>query len=618
MKRMHGIQPLGVAVILVVLASLTVLIAWKAGLLDTRTRASSQVAPVALPVLRAGDAGVGSVNTARYQVVIPQNQVVPETAGQPVRMLVFAWNAQMGMMFANGGPVTTAGSLMADHGVRLTLARQDDTSVMQRELISCAQELKNGAPDCRGGAHFVAIMGDGGAMFLRGLNEQLRRFGPEMTAEVVASAGFSRGEDKLMGPPAWRANPQAARGGTIAGVLKDGDWNIAMAWAHDNGLCNNADATTYDPNCLNWVGTASYLEPVEKYNQGACETRPVVRDGRRTSETHRTCVDAVVTWTPGDVNVVNGRGGLVSILSTRENAGQMPNAIIGIRHWNRAHRAALVGLISAIGLGGQAVNTDPRALAVGSQVSQAVYRDETANAGYWRRYFQGETQIDRVTGQEVFLGGSKANTLGDMLEVFGLNPGAPNTMAATYTTFGNVVRQQYPGDLPSFDPFEAVSDLSYMRAAAEAVEQRYGHVAASEVQRAAFDPSQAAAAPLVGNRSWNIAFATGSADLTPAAIPILEELVQGLEVASNTFVEVNGHTDNVGDPAANQALSERRARAVETWLRARAPNAFPEGRVTVHGYGQTQPVAPTANQADPAVRAQNRRVQIITRANSAS
>ena len=80
-------------------------------------------------------------------------------------------------------------------------------------------------------------MGDGAGAFLAALNTQLTEsFGPEYRAEIVGSCGYSRGEDKFMGPPEWKKTPASAKGGVIAGVLRDGDWNLAMRWMSENGL----------------------------------------------------------------------------------------------------------------------------------------------------------------------------------------------------------------------------------------------------------------------------------------------------------------------------------------------------------------------------------------------
>ena len=118
-----------------------------------------------------------------------------------VRFEHWAWNAQMGLMLANGGKQAQKDSLMCQHGVNLVLVREDNTDQMQNELVTFAEALKAGESNPKKGAHFVAIMGDGGAQFLKGLDDKLGKLGPDYVAVVVGSAGYSRGEDKLMGPP---------------------------------------------------------------------------------------------------------------------------------------------------------------------------------------------------------------------------------------------------------------------------------------------------------------------------------------------------------------------------------------------------------------------------------
>ena len=202
----------------------------RAALLESNNAAAADLQQLvgSRPVLRlASDAGLGNL---------------PD-----VRMLVWAWNAQMGAMFANGGPRATSGSLTCQHNVNLQFVREDDPGKMQEALIAFATDLKGGVRNPSKGAHFVAIMGDGSASFLKGVNDALRRLGSDYTAKVVGSAGYSRGEDKFMGPQAWKTNPSSSRGGLVSGYLRDGDWNIAQKWLGDNGLCNNPDEKTYDP-----------------------------------------------------------------------------------------------------------------------------------------------------------------------------------------------------------------------------------------------------------------------------------------------------------------------------------------------------------------------------------
>ncbi|MFU8850528.1 OmpA family protein [Micromonospora sp. SL1-18] len=108
----------------------------------------------------------------------------------------------------------------------------------------------------------------------------------------------------------------------------------------------------------------------------------------------------------------------------------------------------------------------------------------------------------------------------------------------------------------------------------------------------------------------DVLFAFGKAELSPAARARLAGIAEQLRTQAKGTVQVDGHTDSVGDEQSNLTLSRRRAEAVRAEL-ARLLGAAPV-RFEVHGFGKARPVAP--NQVDgrdnPAGRARNRRVEI--------
>ena len=522
-----------------------------------------------------------------------------------VRMLVWAWNAQMGLMLANGGPQATSGSQMCNNNVNLKLSRQDDVSKMQADMLAFATDLSQGNAQPKRGAHFVAIMGDGSAAFLKGVNDSLKRLGPEYVAKVVGSCGYSRGEDKLMGPPEWKANPAACRGGVIAGVLRDGDWNIAQKWLADNGLPTNPDEKTYDPDAVNWVSANDYLDAAEKYIAGYTESRPVVRHGKRTGETKQITVNSVVTWTPGDVNVAKKRGGLISIVSTKQYTYQMPCVLIGNNKWMQANRSTVEGMLQSVCAGGDQVKSNPEALKRASAISAAVYQDAGSGADYWERYYHGVTEPDK-NGIPVELGGSSVNNLTDNLILFGMAAGTTNVFSKVYTVFGDLVVAQYPLLVPNYPAVNEIVDTSYL----QGVLKKNGPITPEVVKATAMKGSTNAGGKVVATvsrKSWNIKFESGRASIKPESMQMLNRLLSDLVVAGGTAVEINGHTDNVGNPDANMKLSESRAFAVKQFLEKKAPVNFPEGRIRIFSHGQTQPLAPNADEAG---RAKNRRVEI--------
>ncbi len=307
----------------------------------------------------------------------------------------------------------------------------------------------------------------------------------------------------------------------------------------------------------------------------------------------------MVTWTPGDVTVAHERGGLVSIVSTREYRSQMPNVIIGNKKWMASHREITKGMLSAIFEAGDQIKTDDAALRRAAAISAVAYNER--DAAYWYRYFKVQKEQDKQ-GKTVELGGSSVNNLADNAQLFGLAPGSVDAFGATYTVFGNVVKQQYPDLMPSFYGVDKVTDLSYLR---DLYAQGLGAKTAAD--NATFNGG-AKMTQVVSKKSWDIQFNTGTSGFTKEATGQLGSLRDDLVVAGGTMVEIHGHTDAHGSADANMRLSEERAFAVKRWLEQSAPSSFPEGRIKVVAHGQNEPIAPNST-ADG--RAKNRRVVIV-------
>ncbi|HQU58026.1 MAG: OmpA family protein [Phaeodactylibacter sp.] len=102
-----------------------------------------------------------------------------------------------------------------------------------------------------------------------------------------------------------------------------------------------------------------------------------------------------------------------------------------------------------------------------------------------------------------------------------------------------------------------------------------------------------------------VTFATGSDELLPPSYPELDALAGFLKSHPAARALIAGHTDDVGDEAANVALSERRARAVGAYL---AGKGIDTTRLSFKGFGESQPIA---SNDTPEGRQQNRRVECV-------
>ncbi|MBD2699205.1 OmpA family protein [Spirosoma sp. BT702] len=102
----------------------------------------------------------------------------------------------------------------------------------------------------------------------------------------------------------------------------------------------------------------------------------------------------------------------------------------------------------------------------------------------------------------------------------------------------------------------------------------------------------------------NVQFEQSSYVLLPESADELNKVVRVMTANPQWHIHVAGHTDNVGDPRLNVALSENRARVVANYFTRYGINAE---RITTEGFGGKQPVTDNSTEGE---RSKNRRVEI--------
>lgn len=133
-------------------------------------------------------------------------------------------------------------------------------------------------------------------------------------------------------------------------------------------------------------------------------------------------------------------------------------------------------------------------------------------------------------------------------------------------------------------------------------------VPAAAAPTAAADSAGARVARLVDGEAVTLPdlyFEQGKAQLLPPARTALDALAKALSTRPSLRLEVQGHTDNVGNAELNRQLSQQRAEAVCLYLTA---HGVASEQLRPVGYGGTKPVA---DNADATQRPKNRRVVLV-------
>ena len=121
-----------------------------------------------------------------------------------------------------------------------------------------------------------------------------------------------------------------------------------------------------------------------------------------------------------------------------------------------------------------------------------------------------------------------------------------------------------------------------------------------------FNPAIANSGAPLFTKPVSINFPSNGTGLSPEAIAVVnQQILPQLEIAGGMSVRVEGNTDGIGEKAANQTLSEKRAAAIVEYLISRG---VPRSRLVARGNGPGKPVA---SNATPEGRAQNRRTDVL-------
>jgi OmpA-OmpF porin, OOP family len=551
------------------------------------TKESSEIGKVVLP----DEPQASLQGTASVKLPLPSAEP-SANGGTKIRWEVMAWNAQFPLMYANGGALTTKGSLIDNAKMQINIVRQDDCNKSIADIVKFAQDYKNN-PNAEG--VFASYMGDGMPAFFAGLSKELEPLGPEYQPVAFYAMGKSYGEDKLMAPQSWKSNPKTAIGKTVSCYLRDGDMNILLKWAGDNGLKVNPDETTFDRDAINLISAVDFLDAANKYITGYKEKRAFVVGGKKLSSDTTVGTDAVATWTPGDVNIAKKKGGLVNIASTKQYSMQMPNITITIRKFANDHRTDIENLIMALSQSGDQVRSYTDAKKFAADVSAKVYNEE--DGAYWMKYYDGVTEKD-IQGNDVELGGSMAFNLPDAATMFGLGNDKLDRYKIVYNTFGDILSKMYPEYMAKYPDYAKMIDKSYMLS----VISNHPELMEGKTIAVTYAPT---ITDKVSSKSFQIQFESGSATIKSESFKVLDEILKSSIVAENLKVGVNGHTDNTGNPAANQSLSELRAASVKRYLESKG---ITSARIESKGVGSNSPVADN-NTVEG--KAQNRRVEIV-------
>ena len=537
------------------------------------------------------------------KLALPSTEISSEVSEKPVvRIAGYAWNAESGIIAANGGPKTTKGSLMEKNGVNVEIIRQDWLTELRNMQMKFIEEFDGGTafPTSDKSAGMIMIMGDGAPFYISSAQKSLNeKYGDKYHLQVFGAIGISNGEDKLIGPPEWKSNPKSMKGSLISAVLGDGDWVTTVNYCFANGLKVNPDPTTYDADAVNFNPSQDddYMKSAEELIKSqtagfTIELKEVVA-GKLTGKKVKRKIDGCATWTPGDKTVFDKLNGFVDIVSTKEFNNQMPCVLIGVKEWAAKNPEIVSNILkSALTASNQMKNYDDWMVRA-SQAVADTYKIE--NADYWYKMFKGQQATKG--GLTYNMGGSKVFNYADAMQYYGMSDGV-NRYKAVYNSVGSYLTDLNPfgfnEQVGKVVPYEEAVNLFYLK--------NINDIESTKADKADYTKTST---EVMASGEWQIKFDSGSAQVQNGSNKDLEKIYNLLIQAENSKLTIVGHTDNAGQATSNLSLSKSRAQAVVDYLKAKG---IPENRFQlIDGKGQSEPIGDN-NSVEG--KAKNRRVVV--------
>lgn len=290
-------------------------------------------------------------------------------------------------------------------------------------------------------------------------------------------------------------------------------------------------------------------------------------------------VDAAIVWSPDDQDCINSVNGSKILVNTKTASNIIADIFLVKEEFIKEREEDLKHLVEGWFIGAAEINSSDDAkrkaakiLAEGLNQPEDFCYNAINNArlcthGDNMNFFDVNGTYDGVTGEDLY-----------------------NRMTIAYTSAnfvsGNVPTWReiaYPGIVKSI----ALS----------------GPIHAAEMNKSFTKSSNDVKAEAISSKKVTISFPTASSTLTDdARYTIDKEFVNIARGFSNAKIRIEGNTDNVGDDASNQRLSEKRAQAVAEYLIQM--HSFDRNRIVVVGNGESKPVATNVTEEG---RASNRR-----------